>query len=59
MKYEEAIKRLEEIVSKIESGSLDVDQLATKLEEAKRLIQFCQSILTQVGEEIDQILGEQ
>lgn len=58
MKYEEAIKQLEEIVSKIESGSLDVDQLAAKLEEAKKLIKFCQSVLTKVGTDVEQIMAE-
>ena len=40
-KYEEAMKRLEEIVRQIENGEMDIDSLADKLKEAKRLMAFC------------------
>lgn len=59
MTYESAIKQLETIVTQIESGELDVDQLATKLKEAKKLISFCQSVLTKVGKDVEDVLGEQ
>ena len=35
MTYEKAMKRLEEIVKKIESGEMDIDSLAASLKEAK------------------------
>ena len=41
LKYEEAMKRLEEIVHQIENGEMDIDSLADKLKEAKSLMTFC------------------
>lgn len=56
--YEKAIRQLEEIVSKIESGTLDVDQLASRLKEAKEYIAYCQSVLKKVGEDVEKVLEE-
>ena len=39
--YTEAMKRLEAIVSQIESNELDIDELANRLKEAQRLIKYC------------------
>ena len=41
MTYEKAMKRLEEIVAKIESGEMDIDALAQNLKEAQKLVEFC------------------
>ena len=41
MKYEEAMKRLEEIVSKIEENKLDIDQIGDSLREARETIKIC------------------
>ena len=41
LNYETAVKRLEQIVTKIESGEMDVDALAANLKEAKALAEFC------------------
>ena len=38
--YEQAMKRLEEIVSRIDSNELDIDSLRIKLKYAKKLIKF-------------------
>ncbi len=56
MKYEEAMRQLEEIVSAMEKGTLDLDQLETKLKEAQKLIGFCRDKLTKTEEEISKIL---
>lgn len=56
MKYEEAMKRLEEIVSAMEKGSLDLDQLEVKLKEAQKLIGFCRDKLTKTDEDIKKLL---
>lgn len=55
-KYESAIKQLEEIAAQIESGKLDVDELADKLKEAKSLIGACKEILTKVENDVSQVL---
>ena len=56
MKYEEAIKNLESIVTMMESGKLDLDQLEEKLKEAQQLIKLCRDKLTKTDEEISKLL---
>lgn len=58
MKYEEAIKNLESIVSMMESGKLDLDQLEEKLKEAQQLIKLCRGKLTKTDEEISKLLQQ-
>ncbi|MBP5278302.1 MAG: exodeoxyribonuclease VII small subunit [Prevotella sp.] len=59
VKYEEAMRQLEEIVAKIENNELDIDQLTTQLKKAKELISFCKEKLVKTDEEIKQIIEEQ
>ncbi len=56
--YEQAMKRLEEIVAKIESGELDIDNLGEYLKEAQKLIKFCRDKLYKTDEEIKKMLEE-
>lgn len=58
MKYEEAIKNLESIVSMMESGKLDLDQFEEKLKEAQQLIKLCRDKLTKTDEEISKLLQQ-
>ena len=57
MTYEKAMKKLEEIVNKIESGNMDIDQLAAKIREAKQLSDFCKDELTKVEADIKESLS--
>lgn len=54
--YEQAIKRLEQIVAKIESGEMDIDALAANLKEAKKLVEFCKDKLTKTEAEVKKCL---
>ncbi len=56
--YEEAIRQLENIVHKMESEDLDIDELATELKTAQKLIKLCKARLTKTDEEIKKILEE-
>lgn len=56
IKYEAAIQRLEEIVHQIENGEMDIDSLASRLKEAKKLMAFCKSKLQSVEEEVNKIM---
>ena len=56
--YSEAMKRLETIVSQIESGELDIDELGDQLKEAQKLIKFCRDKLYKADEEIKKMLGD-
>ena len=59
MKYEEAIKELETIVSQIEKNELDIDQLADRLKEAQKLIKLCKDKLYKTDEKIKAMLAEE
>ncbi|MCR5312199.1 MAG: exodeoxyribonuclease VII small subunit [Bacteroidaceae bacterium] len=54
--YEQAIKRIEEITRKVESGEMDIDSLAANLKEAKELINVCKEKLTKVENDVQKIL---
>ena len=56
--YSQAKQELEEIVSAIESGKLDVDALTEKVKRASELIAFCKERLTKTDEELQKILNE-
>lgn len=58
MKYEEALRQLEDIVRKMENNEFDIDQLAEQLKKAQKLIALCKSKLTKTDEEIQKILEE-
>lgn len=58
MKYEEALRQLEDIVRKMENNEFDIDQLAEQLKKAQNLIALCKNKLTKTDEEIQKILEE-
>lgn len=53
--YSEAIKELEAILDRIESGDLEVDVLTTEIKKASELIKFCKDKLFKTDEEIKKI----
>lgn len=52
MTYTEALDRLEEIMGKIQSGKIDIDELSGLLKEAQQLVKFCRDKIYKVDEEI-------
>lgn len=56
--YEEAVKELQEIVSKMENDAFDIDQLSEKLKRAQQLIKLCRDKLTKTDKEIKKLLSE-
>lgn len=58
MKYEEAMKRLEQIVSDIENNKLDIDLISDRIKEAQELIKFCKDKLYKTDEEIQKLLED-
>ncbi|MCR5575059.1 MAG: exodeoxyribonuclease VII small subunit [Bacteroidaceae bacterium] len=56
--YSEALERLQKIVAQIESGELEIDQLAEKIKEANVIISFCNEKLTKADEEIKKLSQE-
>lgn len=58
LNYEMAMRELETIVAKMESGELNVDSMTTELAKAQKLIKQCRDKLTKTDEEIKKILAE-
>lgn len=56
MKYEEAMRELEQIVTRMENGEPDIDTLAAQLKTAQELIKYCKDKLTKTDEDIKKIL---
>ena len=56
--YEEAMRRLEVIVSSIDDGELDIDVIGENLKEAQALIKFCRDKLYRTDSEIRKLLEE-
>lgn len=58
IKYEEALKQLQEIVEKMENDEFDIDELAAQLKAAQRLIKHCKDKLSKTEEEILKIQAD-
>jgi exodeoxyribonuclease VII small subunit len=56
--YTKAFEELQQIVSDIEEGEIDVDELAAKVKRAAELIQICKAKLTATEEDVGKILQE-
>lgn len=55
--YEQAMKELEAIVTKMESDELDLDAMSEQLKRAQSLIKTCRDKLTKTEEDIKRILA--
>ncbi len=58
VKYEDAVRQLENIVRKMENDELDVDQLSEQLKLAKTLVKLCKDKLIKADDEIKKLLSE-
>lgn len=58
IKYEEAVKELEDIARQMESDSLDIDIMSERLKHAQELITICKNKLTKTDEKIRKILDK-
>ena len=53
MTYDEALKRAEEIIARLEqSEALSIDEYKKLAAEATRLLQSCKSLLTEMHEDV-------
>ena len=57
-KFEDAIKRLEEIVQKLESGELPLEESLKVFEEGMNLIKFCSEKLEEVEQKVTKLVKE-
>ena len=56
--YIDAFNELQQIVSDIESGDVNVDELAEKIKRASELIAICKAKLTASEEEVEKLLAK-
>jgi len=53
LNFEDSLKRLEEITSKLETGDISLDESLKVFEEGIRLSRFCESKLTDIERKIE------
>jgi len=58
VKYGKAIKRLEEILQKIEDEEVDVDELADRVKEAVQLIRVCKDKIERAQADVSQVVED-
>ncbi|MDD4102631.1 MAG: exodeoxyribonuclease VII small subunit [Kiritimatiellae bacterium] len=54
--FEDALKRLEEIVETMESGEVDLDRMVAAFEEGQKLVKLCTEKLNEVEAKIEKIV---
>ena len=57
--YEQALQELQTIVQSLEAGTIPIDQLSQKVEQATQLIQYCQSKLRHTEKHLNDLFSEQ
>jgi len=55
MKFEENLKKLEELVGKMESGALNLDEMIKAFEDGRRLVTDCQKDLDSIRQRIEKV----
>ena len=58
VKYSKAIERLDEIIAKIESDEIDVDELSQRVKEAVSLVKLCKAKIDKAEMEVRQVVDE-
>ena len=55
MKFEDKLKKLEQLVSKMEAGELSLDDMITAFEEGRRLADECQQSLDSIRLRLEKV----
>ena len=53
--YEEAIKRLEDLIDKMESGDIPLTELVSKFEEGSNLLKLCREQLAEAEMKVEKL----
>jgi exodeoxyribonuclease VII small subunit len=56
LKFSEALAELEEILGRIESEQIDIDELANELKKASELLELCRGKIRRAEVEVTQIV---
>ncbi|MDR0581800.1 MAG: exodeoxyribonuclease VII small subunit [Prevotellaceae bacterium] len=54
--YLEAVKDLSQIISSMEDGDLNMDELAEKVDAATRRLEYCQKALHEIEQNIQELI---
>ena len=55
MKFEDNLKRLEELVARMESGEMNLDDMIGSFEEGRKLVAACQKDLESIRLRIEKV----
>jgi len=58
-KFEDALQKLEDIVRKMESGDIPLDEALKSFEEGVKLIRFCSAKLEETERRVEMLLGKE
>lgn len=58
LSYQSAFMELQQIVTDLEEGEVNVDELSEKVKRATKLIAVCKSKLTETEEDVNKILKD-
>jgi exodeoxyribonuclease VII small subunit len=58
VKYSKAVEKLDEIIRKIESEDIDVDELSLKVKEAVELVKMCKSKIEKAELEVKKVVAD-
>lgn len=58
LSYTDAIAELENILQRLRSGELGIEELTTSVKRAKELIEICNGELTETKTELDKIIND-
>jgi len=56
VRYDKSIKKLEEIIERIENEEIDVDELSAKVKEAVSLIKTCKNKIEKAEMEVKKVV---
>ena len=56
VKYVQAMQRLNQIVSRIEGGEIDVDELSKQVKEAVKLVRLCKEKIEKAEMEVKSVV---
>lgn len=58
LSYTDTIAELENILQRLRSGELGIEELTTSVKRAKELIEICKGKLTETKTELDKIIND-
>lgn len=57
--FEDALKRLEDLVARMESGAMGLDEMVGAFEDGQRLVALCSTKLNEVERKIEMLVKDE